>query len=295
MPEITVYFLNAFIEKNGGGGNPAAVVWDADRIPSQTRQSLAADLGLSETAFVSLLSDKTPRIEFFTPTHPIAHCGHATLAVFHLLAEQGLSPIQKKEMSYPSADGPRRIRFLDEKRIFMEQNLPVYENVSEDKRKDLLKALKIEPAQLTGALPIQIASSGNRFALIPVKGARDLALVQPDFDALNALSRAWDLVGVYLFSLETQRPERHASARMFAPRYGIREEAATGTAAGPLGGYLWRTAEMKQSRFVLEQGGAMAEPRLSKIEVMLEHDNNTLKELWVGGCARLTATQQKVI
>lgn len=72
--EIQVHVINAF-DHQGAGGNPAGVVQDADRLSAAQRQLIAAGAGLSETAFVSRASAADFRLEFFTPTRQIAHCG----------------------------------------------------------------------------------------------------------------------------------------------------------------------------------------------------------------------------
>ena len=83
--QFTVNVVNAFID-NGVGGNPAGVVLDADGLDRDTKQQIAAQAGLSETAFVSASDTAVFKLEFFTPTRQIAHCGHATVATFSYLA-----------------------------------------------------------------------------------------------------------------------------------------------------------------------------------------------------------------
>ena len=82
------WIVYAFTE-GGGGGNPAGVVVDADGLGPAARLRIAARVGLSETAFVSASATETVRLEFFTPTRQIAHCGHATIATFALLRALG--------------------------------------------------------------------------------------------------------------------------------------------------------------------------------------------------------------
>src|SRR4051794_3761237 len=86
---ITAYVVNSFT-LNGQGGNPAGVVLDASRISTAQRQQIAAQLRLSETAFLEPVGANRYRLEFFTPSRPIANCGHATIATFALLRQQGM-------------------------------------------------------------------------------------------------------------------------------------------------------------------------------------------------------------
>ncbi len=81
------------------------------------------------------------------------------------------------------------------------------------------------------------------------------------------------MIGYYVFCTETSSPIRDATTRMFAPGYGIEEEAATGMAAGPLACYLFDILEIKKDRMLIEQGWFMEQPSPSLIIVDLLLDN----------------------
>jgi PhzF family phenazine biosynthesis protein len=86
---MQVRVVNAFVDGERGG-NPAGVVLQADALSAAQKQAIAAQVGLSETAFVSCSQSAAFKLEFFTPTRQIAHCGHATVAAFSLLRQLGL-------------------------------------------------------------------------------------------------------------------------------------------------------------------------------------------------------------
>lgn len=77
--QIEVRIVNAFID-GPAGGNPAGVVVDANALTAAQKLKVARQVGLSETAFVSASDTASIKLEFFTPTRQIAHCGHATIA-----------------------------------------------------------------------------------------------------------------------------------------------------------------------------------------------------------------------
>ena len=85
---INVQILNAFAD-NGKGGNPAGVVLNADGLSNDNKIEIAKKVGLSETAFVSKSKTEDFKLDFFTPTKQIAHCGHATVATFSYLKQIG--------------------------------------------------------------------------------------------------------------------------------------------------------------------------------------------------------------
>lgn len=84
------------------------------------------------------------------------------------------------------------------------------------------------------------------------------------------ISEKLDLIGYYLFALGGEGTD--ATTRMFAPRYAIPEEAATGMAAGPLACFLHDTLGMQKTHFDIAQGDFMSPPSPSRISVDLDRD-----------------------
>ena len=72
-----------------GQGNRAGVVLDAAGLPSEQMQRLTAFLEAPETVFVTRLSDGLGRVRYFTPTQEVDFCGHATIALGRVLAQEG--------------------------------------------------------------------------------------------------------------------------------------------------------------------------------------------------------------
>ena len=75
---------------------------------------------------------------------------------------------------------------------------------------------------------------------------------------------------------------------MFAPRYGITEESATGMAAGPLACFLFDYLQHNKTTFLIEQGYAMQPKSPSVIEVNLTLENSAIKSLIAGGVGAVT-------
>jgi predicted PhzF superfamily epimerase YddE/YHI9 len=82
----TLHLLRVFCAGDGSGGNPLAVFLDGAEIPSQTRQQVAADLGLSETVFVD--DPARGELRIFTPTVELDFAGHPTVGTAWLLARE---------------------------------------------------------------------------------------------------------------------------------------------------------------------------------------------------------------
>lgn len=290
--DITVHTVNAFVDDQAGstvGGNPAGVVLGADELGAHQRQALAARLGLSETVFVGASANASRRLAFFTPTQQIAHCGHATIAAFWLM--QHLGQLRDGVHSKETIDGNRAI-LIEGTRIAMEQSAPAYTELAGENLQQVLDALQLKAGDLIAGPPPAVVHTGNAFLVVGVRSRECLAAIQPRLEQIERLSHTLDLIGFYVFCLQPDIPGRHAAARMFAPRYGINEEAATGMAAGPLACWLHDRLGMAQSHFVLEQGRLMPDPSPSLIDVSLDIGASGIERLWAGGTARLTQTQQ---
>lgn len=273
---IEVEILKAFVDK-GKGGNPAGVVLSADHLTSAKKQEIAEKAGLSETAFVSSSQVADFKLEFFTPVRQIAHCGHATIATFSYLS--ALGKITGAKSSKETIDGIRAIRIVEGK-AFMEQKPPFYKELKPLENR-ILKSLELSSADLIPGFPPLLVNTGNSFVIIPIKTNPILQSIKPDLDAIIQISKELDLIGFYLFTTETI--ERDATTRMFAPYYGIDEEAATGMAAGPLACYLYDIVEIKKSEFLIEQGYFMNPPSGSLIEVILQTEGEKITSVFAGG------------
>ena len=276
--KIEVQILNAFVDNNKGG-NPAGVVLNADNLTNEQKLKIAAKVGLSETAFVSKSENADFKLDFFTPTRQIAHCGHATIATFSYLSQSGL--IKNTVSSKETIDGRREI-LLQGDLAFMEQKAPLYRNVDKQTGQ-ILKSLGLTQNDILKEAPISLVNTGNSFVIVPVNSAEILKNIKPDYALISQISDELDLIGYYVFCREASSPQRDSATRMFAPRYGIEEEAATGMAAGPLVCYLFDILGIKKDRMLIEQGWFMGQPSPSLIIVDLSLDNGKITKVMAGG------------
>jgi PhzF family phenazine biosynthesis protein len=276
--KVDVQIINAFVD-NEKGGNPAGVVLNADNLSNEQKLKVAAKVGLSETAFVSKSKTADFKLDFFTPTRQIAHCGHATIATFSYLSQSG--KIKNTYSSKETIDGKREI-LIQGDLAFMEQRPPQYIDIQQQEEK-ILKSLGLNENDLLTNAPISKVNTGNSFVIIPLANEDILKSVKPDFDLITQISEELDLIGYYVFCIQTNNAERDANTRMFAPRYGIEEEAGTGMAAGPLACYLYDILGLKKDRFLIQQGWFMNQPSQSLIIVDLLLNNGKISKIMSGG------------
>ena len=282
---ITLHVLSAFADGEAGG-NPAGVVLDAGNLGEARMQAIATEAAMSETAFVSPLADGGFRLDFFTPSRRIADCGHATVAAFSLLYNLGRLGVGEtfKEV----VDGRRKVVVDPDGAIFMEMRGPRFETVDgwdRVTREDVLAALGLDQDRLDPRVPPVLADAGGPFLTIAVRDPADLTAIRPDQEAILRISEQLDLTGFYAYALDPA-PDRAATARMFAPRYGIPEESATGMAAGALGAVLHDFAGRDTTVLLIEQGRHMTPPSPSLLEVRLD---------LAGGCATRVITGGRAV
>ncbi|WP_210575152.1 PhzF family phenazine biosynthesis protein [Streptomyces sp. GESEQ-4] len=208
-------------------GNPLAVFLNAADIPAARMQLIAREMNLSETTFVlPAQGDGDRRVRIFTPVNELPFAGHPVLGTAAVLGEStarsglrletaaGTIPV---DLQYPS-DGTVSAR--------MRQPVPVWEPYR--LRDDLLDALGIK----SSTLPVDAYRNGPRHVYVGVGSEAALSRVQPD---LRALARHPDMAAICFAGSGTRW-----RMRMFSPAYGVAEDAATGSAAGPLAVHLAR-------------------------------------------------------
>lgn len=271
-----VYKMAAFTT-DPSGGNPAGIVFNADNLSEKEMLTIAGDVGYSETAFVmdSELADF--RVRFFTPVDEVDLCGHATIATYNLMRD--LDMIGTTEYIQETKAGILKLR-IKNKNIFMEQNLPQYLDIID--KKEILPCFKGMTLEDLDVLPVQIVTTGLKDIILPIKDLARLNSLQADFSKINEISQKYDVVGIHAFCIGENK-DFDAHARNYAPRYGIDEEGATGTANGALSCYLQKHCSPDKETYLIEQGVAMGRP--SKIQAILNIDKQEIKEVFVGGSA----------
>jgi PhzF family phenazine biosynthesis protein len=259
---IEVKVINSF-SINGIGGNPAGVLLDADRLTTEQKQLVAFKAGLSEVAFLSDSSVAEYKVEFFTPSKQIPHCGHATVAAFSYL--KSIGKIRGDLSSKETIDGIRQI-LLERDCAYMQQSPAKFLSVPDENA--VLESLGISNNLLDDALPIKVGNTGNSFLLVPIRDEINLVHIKPDLQKIQQISEELACVGYYVFARTAD--EFDAQARMFAPAYGISEESATGMAAGPLASMLASYGANRKTTYIIGQGKYMTPPSASRITVNID-------------------------
>lgn len=273
------------------GGNQLAVFLDASRVTAEEMQAIAREMKFSESVFTLAGADprSLARLRIFTPQIELPFAGHPIIgATFALAAAGHITPDTDSPVTLEVGVGPLAIEllFADGRLSFawMQQPIPVFQLWAGD-RAALAASLGLSVDDLRADLPIERGSAGVPFVLIPIASEQALDRAQPGPGLGAALHDAESHTGAYLFVPPEADTTQAVSARMFAQGMGIVEDAATGSAAGPLGAYLTRhgltPVEDGQARVTIAQGVRMGRP--SRLSVTVERSGNAITQVRVGG------------
>jgi len=268
-------------------GNAAGVVPDAEGLSDDQMAAVAAELGASETAFLTdgdgAAGDgdnsagdgaADDRLRYFSPTTEVDLCGHATIATYGALFAEGA--IDGGERTVRTNVGDITVAVDDDDgTVWMRQQAPSVEVVDVDLGR-VADALGVDPAALrdVGAdLPVAVASTGLPFLVVPVNFFERLGEADPDDEAIERLSAEFDAAGVYAFTFDALEGDSTLHGRAFVPSLGISEDPVTGTASGAVGGYLRHVDAFdgdEPDEMAFEQGHFLDRP--GHVRVRVEED-----------------------
>ncbi|MGW0311985.1 PhzF family phenazine biosynthesis protein [Streptomyces flavidovirens] len=250
------------------GGNPAGVVLDAAGLDDAGMLAVAAELGYSETAFLTqeLEPGRAFTVRYFSPKAEVPFCGHATVATAVALAEHqgrpgdlvfetraGTVPVKVTE----SPDGTYRATLTSVE--------PHTEDAAESDVAEALAALDWPAADLDPAFPPRIAYAGARHLILAAATRERLARLSYDFERLARLMRRLDLTTVQLVWREDATTFH---VRDPFPVGGVVEDPATGAAAAAFGAYARELALVpEESVLTLHQGEDMGRPGVLTVEL----------------------------
>ncbi|KIF78893.1 2,3-dihydro-3-hydroxyanthranilate isomerase [Streptomyces sp. 150FB] len=250
-------------------GNPVAVYFDCDDLTGSQMQRIAREMNLSETTFVlSPEQGGDAHVRVFTPVNELPFAGHPLLGTAIALGNRRPGD----ELKLETGMGLIPFSLVRDDGVvtaaWMRQPVPSWEPF--EQREELLAALGVsEPV-----LPVDVYRNGPRHVLIALGSVEELSALTPDHRALGAFpdmaANCFAGAGALWRS------------RMFSPAYGVVEDAATGSAAGPIAIHLARHGLAAYGRRVrITQGVEMGRP--SPMHALVEGDGELVHSVEVGG------------
>jgi trans-2,3-dihydro-3-hydroxyanthranilate isomerase len=255
-------------------GNQLAVFTDARALPEALMLPLARELAFSETVFVlPPEADGHVRIRIFTPGTELAFAGHPCLGSAFVLA----GPLQLDEIRLETGAGlvPVTLERDGGRIVFGRMSQPIPTWRPYEREQELLAALGVTRS----GLPVELYDLGPTHVYVELADADAVARLEPDLGRLARLE-----VGVNAFAGAGARWK----TRMFAPAFGVAEDPATGSAAGPLAVHLARHGRIAFGEEIeISQGAELNRP--STLFARADGSADRIERVEVGGSAVIVA------
>lgn len=271
--------VDAFTETPFQGNRLCVVPETPDDFTTEQMAMLALEINFSETTFVTDAHSGGYRMRIFTPDAELPFAGHPTLGTAFTLASEGRTSTTTVQTT-AVGDVPVEVE-LDRGFAWMTQPPPTVGPEFDD-RPLVAEAAGLEPDDLAPDLPLQVISTGLAPLLVPVRDEATLRRAERHEPAVRRASQASGGECLYLFAI---RGDGDVMARMFDASFGVGEDPATGSAAGPLGVYLsLRGLAGMPGDAVVAQGELVGRPSLLHLDVRSDRDSWTVR---VGGGVRI--------
>jgi trans-2,3-dihydro-3-hydroxyanthranilate isomerase len=253
-------------------GNQLAVFTDARDLDPQTMQALALELGLSESVFVLPPAEGGhARIRIFTPVAELPFAGHPTLGTAFVLG----APLQLDVIRLETERGvvPVALERDESGRIvFGRMTQPVPTVAPFERAEELLAALGVERSEL----PVELYDNGVEHVYVALAGMGEVAALAPNSAALDTFGLA--CANVFAGS------GTHWKTRMFSALVRGGEDAATGSAAGPLACHVARHGLVPWGEEIeISQGAEIGRP--STLYARAAGSDGEIEAVEVGGSA----------
>jgi trans-2,3-dihydro-3-hydroxyanthranilate isomerase len=251
------------------GGNPLAVVLDAEGLTSSQMQSIATEFNYSETTFVLPPRDArhTAQVRIFTPRVEVPFAGHPNIGTAVVLAQDLEAQAQAQSgFVFEEAAGLVSIELLREggtvvgAELTVPEALSIRASVSVD---DAAACLSLDSSEIGTAVHApQVVSVGLPFLVAEVISRDALRRAKPD---LRTHERVLPPIGTdSIFAYVRGSAAGALHARCFMPLDGSVEDPATGSATAATIALL-ATLDPERSgerRWRVEQGVDMGRPSL---------------------------------
>lgn len=260
----------AAFRSDPAGGNPAGVVLDATGASEAEMQSVAAEVGYSETAFLFPGDGSRPRVRYFSPLAEVPFCGHATIA-------SGVAHAERNGPGVLLLDTPvGEVRVVTQRGVdglltaTLTSVVPRTLPVAEEDLAATLGALGWKHDDLDQSLPPRVAYAGAWHPVLAAATRQRLADLDYDIEALGSLMAARDWTTVDLVWRES---DTVFHARNPFPPGGVVEDPATGAAAAAFGGYLREMGLVAPPVTVtVHQGADLGRPGLLTVDIPVGAD-----------------------
>jgi trans-2,3-dihydro-3-hydroxyanthranilate isomerase len=272
------------------GGNPLAVIPQAEGLTTTQMQSIAKEFNLSETTFVLPPKDAahTAEVRIFTPKAELPFAGHPNVGTAFVIANRGKSYGRTvgEPLVFEEKAGHVPIDILKDgaaivgARLTAPRPLSRGENVPAEIVAEAC-SLVVEDIKTHHHLPC-VASCGTAFIFAELASREALTRAQPRGEIFTRHFPVDGATGIHLY-LRDESDGADIRTRMFAPLHGVAEDPATGSANVALVGLLASLRPEPDLALAIRilQGVEMGRPSL--LEASAAKHGGTVTETRIGG------------
>ncbi|MCV9938219.1 PhzF family phenazine biosynthesis protein [Boseaceae bacterium BT-24-1] len=255
-------------------GNPLAVVQGADELSDDAMRRIAGEFNQAETTFVMRSARADWKLRSFTASGAeVFGAGHNALGAWLWLGEHGDLGSLETARTFQQEIGPDVLRIeleaIDGRVHGRMRQAPLRLSEPLDDVAPLAAALGLDHADILREPKPRPADTGAAHLMVRVLDAGAVDRARPDAAKLLAVLETTAAEGCYIYAFDADAPDT-AYTRFFNPTVGLWEDAATGTAAGPLAAYLAATGNLGNNELAIEQGTKMGRRSILRIRLTPE-------------------------
>lgn len=261
-------------------GNGLTVIFHKENLEERYMQRLAQEFKQFETIFLRKKGEKSFHARIFTVEEELDFAGHPILGAVSTIHEKFYPKEDKLTVNFQlnskllESESNKKNGYFQ---ASMNQGIPEYLGVVDGELKRIfLRALNLTADNLYQQLPMEVISTGLPYLIVPLASGLDQAkILINDFEAqLSKINAKF----IYVFDVAKMEGRTWDN-------FGLVEDVATGSAAGPVGAYLYKWNICKEiENIVLNQGSFVGRP--SKIKV---YANQPTGEIYVTGDVKIIA------
>ncbi len=290
--QYTYQTLDVFTDKKFGG-NPLAVVLDADSLTTEQMQAIAREFNYSETTFVQTPEEtgNSANVRIFTPDQELGFAGHPNIGTAWVLAANGSS--DRSSLIFEELAGLVRVN------VDLSNGVPTYaelttpqtvmygsELTTREHHQLLCDSLSLDLKDLCieNHFP-RNASTGLEFHCVELNSLDALSRVSINSDKWKQYTELSKCFAIHVYTRATEHRDLDICCRMFATLGDIREDPATGSANCALAGLLAHLDASHTGQFTyrIAQGVDMGRP--SKLLARVEKTSGAITQIRIGGTA----------
>ena len=279
------YTCDVFTD-NRFGGNPLAVLPNAEGLTSQQMQQVAREFNYSETTFVLPSEKGAGNIRIFTPATEVPFAGHPNIGTAFVLANSGALGNIDNEVNiiFEEKAGLVPVRIIkNDSNIWCELKAPEELSIGKTIPVDLVaSALSLSPENIvTNTHQPQVASVGLPFIMVELKNRNALESTRINLNAFEDIYDKGIMPDIHVYTIAND--EFDIRSRMFGPMDGVPEDPATGSANCALAAMLTYYKEELDGEFNyhISQGIEMDRPSVLDARAMKQSGNVT--GAWIAG------------